>query len=311
MGGSVIKVLWIAKDTSTYLDRNYFYLEQELARKVDLVTWRQSGHIRQILKSLAWKPDFILIVQDIGPRFEPIIHGLHEVDISSAVFINDVHRFTEERRSFLKKHRHTFLFSVTRDACMKTYPEYANRIQWFPHFVEPSVFYDRQFKKEIGILLLGQISDVYPFRQHVENVFHAHPEFVTSPHPGYKHFSRASSALVGHFYAQQLNQSKIFLTCPSIYAYPVKKYFEALACNTLLVAPAFTELEDLGFIPGFHFAEASEDTVQSVVEYYLTHEKERQTIAKNGHDFIRHTHTTSIRANQLIQKMKEIQAHIP
>lgn len=301
-----MKVLWIAKDTSTYLDRNYFYLEQELARKVELVTWRQSGHIRQILKSLAWRPDFILIVQDIGPRFEPIIHGLHEVGIPSAAFINDVHRFKEERRSFLKKHRHTFLFSVTRDACMKTYPEYANRTEWFPHFVEPSVFYDRKCKKQLGILLLGQMNEVYPFRQHVEKTFRTHPEFTTRPHPGYDHFPLETYAPVGHSYAQLINQSKLFITCPSIHVYPVKKYYEALASSTLLVAPSFTELEDLGFVPGVHFAEATESTVQAVVEYYVTHEKERQVIVKNGHDFIHRTHTTSIRANQLIQKMKEI-----
>lgn len=301
-----LHVLLIAKDTSTYLDRSYFYLETELAKKTQLSVWRTSGHIQTILQKLSIQPDFILLVQDIGSRFEPMIHGLAEIPIPSAVFVNDVHRFTETRRSFLRKNRNTHLFSVTRYACMDEYSEFEDRMEWFPHFIHPSIFKDYQFNKDIGILMLGKVDKTYPFRNYVKQVFQMHPQFLTRTHPGYTFFEDPYHKLVGERYAMELNKAKIFITCPSIYTYPVKKYFEALACSTLLLAPHFDELGDLGFKPGEHFVQVDQQTVLDAVTYYLYNEVERNTITKKGYAFMHETHTISIRTNQLIKKMEEI-----
>lgn len=302
----LVHLLFIAKDTSSYIDRNYSYLEEALAERVHVTFWRKSGHIQSILKQIPTTPDFILIIHDIGERFEPGINGLSTITIPSAVIVNDVHRFTEKRRQFFRKNKTTFVFSVVRNACLITYPELAERISWLPHFVEPSVFKDYQLQKEYDLLMLGAIGEAYPFRNHILKTFTNHPQFVYRPHPGYVYHEAVSDEWIGKRYAIELNKAKLFLTCPSKYNYPVKKYYEALACRTLLMAPSFKELEDLGFIPGTHFVEVEEGNIAEAASYYLHHQAERELIAGDGYAFIHRNHSTAARSEQLINQIDRI-----
>jgi spore maturation protein CgeB len=84
------------------------------------------------------------------------------------------------------------------------------------------------------------------------------------------------------------------------------KYFEALACKTLLLAPTFPELEDLGFVPGEHFVAIDEQNFKEQAAFYLAHEAERERIAENGFQFIHQHHTVSVRAEKLVQQIKRI-----
>jgi spore maturation protein CgeB len=103
-----------------------------------------------------------------------------------------------------------------------------------------------------------------------------------------------------------LNQSKIFLTCDSIYKFPVLKYFEALSCGALLLAPGSTELEQLGFKDGETFVEVNETNFLQKATYYLSHDQERNRITENGLKFIQERHTTEVRAKQLITHIRRI-----
>ncbi|MBM7838866.1 hypothetical protein JOC54_002125 [Alkalihalobacillus xiaoxiensis] len=299
-------LLFIAKDTSTYIDRNYSYLERELATHVQVTVWRKSGHLQSILKQLTVVPDFIIIVNDIGKKMEPVVHGLATTLIPSALFVNDVHRFTEKRRQFLRKNPNTYVFSVTRDACYTAYPEFADRIRWLPHFVEPRIFKDYQLEKNYELLLLGAVGAAYPFREHLLKTFANDSNFIYRPHPGYTFDETDRKGLVGKRYAMELNKAKLFFTCPSLYGYPVKKYYEALACHTLLLAPSFNELEDLGFKPGTHFIKVDEENVAEATAYYLHQHKERELVAQQGHLFIHKNHSTAVRTKQLIDQIEEI-----
>lgn len=299
-------LLFIAKDTSSYIDRNYSYIEGALAKHVQVTVWRKSGHLQSILKQLSVAPDFILIVDDIGKKMEPIVHGLSTTLIPSALFVNDVHRFTEKRRQFLRKNQNTYVFSVTRDSCFASYPEFADRIRWLPHFVEPRIFKDYQLEKEYELLLLGAVGAAYPFREHILKTFATDPHFMYRHHPGYTFDYKDHGEWVGRRYAMELNKAKLFFTCPSIYGYPVKKYYEALACHTLLLAPSFKELEDLGFKPGTHFIEVGEENVAEAAAYYLHQQRERELVVRQGHSFIHQNHSTAVRTKQLIEQIEKI-----
>jgi spore maturation protein CgeB len=104
----------------------------------------------------------------------------------------------------------------------------------------------------------------------------------------------------------EINRAKIFFTCDSVYHYPVAKYFEVLACKTLLLAPASRELTDLGFIPGVNFVSIDESNFEEKAEYYLRHEEERLQIATKGYEMVHARHTTARRAAEFADILETI-----
>ncbi|MGG3799477.1 glycosyltransferase family protein [Metabacillus fastidiosus] len=300
----LINLLFILKDTSKSLDQNYFFFEQELSKWTNLMVWRESGRISSILQKIKKKPDFILVVNDLGDRIFPVIKELSSIDIPSGLIVNDVHRFTELRRNFIKKNNIQHIFSITRDKFYESYPESKNRMEWFPHFVNTDIYKDYFLKKEIDLLMMGAVNDVYPLRKKVLETYRNNPSFVYHEHPGYRNLNE--KGYVKEKYAKEINRSKIFFTCPSIYKYPVMKYYEVLACNTLLLAPNFKELEDLGFIAGTHFVDINESNFRIKAEYYLKNEVERRRITQQGYDFVNKYHSIQVRARQFINKIYEL-----
>lgn len=303
-----MNVLFIAEDTSRFMHKLYHYLEQELAVNVNLMIHRKSGHIDYILSQLPVRPDFILLLNDIGSQMAPKMKGLAHTSIPTGLFVNDVHRFVKQRENFIVKNNINHLFTVVRDTFIQTYPTFSSKMEWFPHFVHTEIFRDFNIKKDINLLMMGAVSDVYPLRKHIIQAYKDDPNFIYHPHPGYRNFSQQeeNELLIGENYAKELNRAKIVFTCPSIFHYPVIKYFEVLACNSLLLAPTFNELEDLGFIPGYHFVAIDENNFKEKAAYYLSHESERQTIATQGYRFIRQHHSLKQRTKELVHKMKRI-----
>ncbi|MBU8791645.1 glycosyltransferase [Oceanobacillus caeni] len=304
----MIHILFIAEDTSQLLNKNFYYLEQELVKIAHVTFWRKNGHISSILKKLSIRPDFILLLNDIGKKFSPLIKGLANIDIPVGLFINDVHRFTNHRRNFISKNKIPYLFTIARDKFIEIYPEFQHKMEWFPHFINTKIYRDYHKQKTIHLLMMGAVNDIYPLRKKIRNTYKENSNFVYHEHPGYKSFNEQEETqhFIGSYYAKEINRAKIFFTCPSIYYYPVRKYFEVLACNTLLLAPTFKELEDIGFIPGTHFVPIDENNFKEKAAYYLKNEIKRQQIAEQGYHFIHENHSVKIRARQLVERMESI-----
>lgn len=300
--------MFIAEDTSSQLNKNFNYVEQELTSLVNVTIWRKPGHISYILKQLDIRPDFILLLNDIDKQMSPMIKGLSNIDIPTGLFVNDVHRFTNLRRNYIAKNNIPYLFTVVRDKFIETYPEFKNKMEWFPHFVNIELCKDYQLKKDINLLMMGAVNDFYPLRQKIMKSYEGNADFVYHSHPGYRNFSEKeeSQNFIGQMYAKEINRAKILFTCPSILNYPVIKYFEALACKTLLLAPTFKELEDLGFIPGFHFVPIDENNFKEKAAYFLENETERQKIVEQGYNFVHQRHTVKLRTEQLVEKIESI-----
>lgn len=304
----MLNVLFIAEDTSRFLNRNFYYLEQELASLVNLTLWRKPGHISYILKILPTRPDIILLLNDMEQKMTPTIKGLANINIPTGLFVNDVHRLTKPRENYIVKNKIQYVFTIVRDQFIKTYPQFEHKMEWFPHFVNTGIYKDFGLNKDIDLLMMGAVNKFYPLREKIIKSYSKDPCFVYHHHPGYKDFSEKEERenFIGYRYAKEINRAKIFFTCPSILNYPVIKYFEALACKTLLLAPTFKELEDLGFIPGYHFVPINEKNFKEKAEYYLENETERSKIAEQGYQFIHQKHSVKIRAAQLVKKIESI-----
>ena len=304
----MINLLILSSDTSSLMVRNPYFLEQECAKSTNLALYRDSGRITQILKKIEFTPDFILLVNDLGNQMSPLIKGLSSVKIPVGLMVNDVHRFTETRRHFIRKNKIKHIFSIVRDTFYESYPEYKEKMIWLPHFINQDIYKDYGLKKDHDLLMMGAVNDVYPTRKKILHFYQNQPHFTYHQHPGYEptDLTNKNGIYIDKDYAMELNRAKIFFTCPSIYHYPVKKYFEALACKTLLLAPTFKELEDLGFIPGTHFVDIDEQNFMEKAKYYLDHVEERNKISEQGYKFVHQLHSLPIRAQQLVNKIEVI-----
>ena len=305
----MLNLLLIAKDTENFIFNESFHnLEKELAKKTNLTIWRNSGHIKDILKQISVKPDFILIQNDIGGKMEPKIYGLSKVRIPTGLFIEDVHRFIDTRREFIISNNIQFFFSNYKEIFIQIYPEFKERLCWFPHHINSEVIKDYKLPKDINLLLMGAVTKSYPLRWKVYQQFCHDPGFVYHRHPGYRKYSEEEKdqIFVGEKYAQEINRAKIFFTCGTVRNYPVMKYFEVPGCRTLLLAPRFKDLDELGFIPDYHYININEDDFHIKAAYYLEHEDEREQIADQGYQFVQTNHSTKKRVEQLICKIEEI-----
>ncbi|WP_377889543.1 glycosyltransferase [Alkalihalobacillus sp. R86527] len=297
-------ILFITKDLSKHVERSSFYLVRELQKRANVITWHEHGNLSDIIRQISSLPDFILL-NDLHPTYCPYIRGVESTTIPVGIFMHDLHYHKLRRKRFVEKGNVSVVFGYYREAFMESYPEFHNRFVWLPHHVETTIFKDYQIGKSIDYLMMGALfPNFYPLRASMYNQLKSASNFKYHQHPGYKQIAKGH--LAGEAYAKELNRAKIFLTCDSIYHYPVLKYFEAPACNTLLLASSSKELTDLGFIDGKTFVSVNEHNVVQKAAYYLQHEEERIRIARAGHEMVQANHSTSKRAEELMQHIEKV-----
>lgn len=300
-----LKILFITKDHSEYMTKNFYYFALKLSKLTYLELWHSPGDITEILKTIQIYPDFILL-NDLRPHELPQISGLSSVNIPLGIIVEDVHNNTKERRAFIKKNNIKNIFSITRDKFYECYLDLKDRMYWLPHWVNIDIFRNYGLTKDINYLIMGSVSSkYYPLRNKIFKTLKREPGFVYHKHPGYTNIID-SNAFIGEKYAREINRAKIFFTDGGIYNYPVKKYYEVLACKTLLLAPSFKELEDLGFIPGVHFVDVDENNFLEKAKYYLQYDKEREEIAQKGYEMVRAKHSVDIRVSQFVKIIEDI-----
>ena len=303
-----MKLLVFARNYTNYVSRNgMYYLLTELEKITDLVTWQDKGDdIHKILRQLDIEPDFILVSEYFENNSNKVT-GLSKLSIPNAISLHELHWDIEYRNKLIQSENIQHIFSVYRDAFYKWYPKFRSKMRWLPHHVPVDIFKDYGLSKDIDYLLMGVIDKrYYPLRNMILNKMKDKPGFVNHEHPGYREFIADENIFVREKYAREINRAKIFFTCDSILHYPVAKYFEVLACKTLLLAPTSPEIEDLGFIPGVNFVSIDENDFEEKAKYYLDHEKERLEIAEQGYEMVRARHSTVQRAAELVAMIEDI-----
>ena len=225
-----------------------------------------------------------------------------------AVGLHDLHFRYPNRKKYLLKEEVKYIFTYYRDKFLQWYPEFAENMIWIPHHVNTEIYKDYGLPKDIEMLMMGStLEDFYPLRVSIAKRFADRPEFVHHQHPGYRSVKvDEKNVFVGESYAKELNRAKISLTCDSILHYPLMKYFEITACNSLLLAPYSDELYDLGFIPGVNFVSINEHNFEEKADYYLKHDKEREMIALNGMRMSHKLHATTKRVAEFLQQVEKI-----
>ncbi|WP_055109164.1 glycosyltransferase [Paenibacillus ihumii] len=303
-----LKILFITKDFSQYLERNFYYLQLELAKHADLALCHEGGELPEILRRLPFTPDFILLNDMFHSTHCPPVEGVFDLQIPWGMIMHDLHGHVEKRKAFLAR-KPPNIFTIYRSAFRNRYPEYEGNLYWLPHFAEPTVFQNYHQVKDIDILLMGAINRrIYPLRYLMKTRYMREPGFVFHKHPGYANFDGNDQVLVAKRFAMEANRAKIFLTCDSIYKYSLRKYFEVPASYTLLMAPPNEDLRDLGFRPGVHYVAIAKHDYEDKVAFYLKPHAEglRERITRQGYEFIHEKHTTATRAQRLLKFIQNI-----
>lgn len=303
-----INFLFVTKDWRNGIEKNTVYLAECLKKLTNFMEWSAPGDINDIIKKLPYKPDFILL-NDLRPTRCPEITGLDRLKIPFGIIMHDLNYDPAKRKAFIKDNNIRHLFVHYRDRFYKDYYEFKDRMIWFPHWVNTKVFKDYHLPKEYSYLMMGCMwKGTYPLRAKMLETMKDLPGFKYHQHPGYEQKDyKESEFIVGARYAKEINKAKLFLTDNSIYQYTFMKYFEAAACNTLLVAPNSQEVMDLGFVPSVHFIEVDENSFLDKAKYYAkNYEKFGQMIALNGFEMVREKHSVEIRAKQLMKKILDI-----
>ena len=300
------KILFITRDFSNHIEKSSLYLIDELYKQAELRVWHTHGHISRILNNIDFEPDFILL-NDYKPDYCPLIKGLKHCDIPVGIIMHDLHYKIYQRKKFIEKENIQHIFSIYRDPFLKWYPEFKDKLIWFPFHVPTNIFKDYNNDKIYNMLMMGAMDErYYPLRKKIFDKLKDEKGFQYYQHPGYGAVDKGDGGVIaGAAYAKEISRSKIFLTCDSILHFPLLKYFEVLACNTLLLAPISQELEDLGFVDGETFVAIDGSNFKEKVHYYLEHEQERRQIAKKGCKMISENHTTEIRVRELINHINK------
>lgn len=173
------------------------------------------------------------------------------------------------------------------------------RTEWLPFSVDVNRFKKEQIPKIYDICLLGNLNpSIYPLRLAAFNHLAKKRQHSMALMPAY-----------GEDYVKTINQSRLFLTCSGIFRYPVMKYFEAMACGTLLLADTPMDADELGFVVGKNFISIEGDfprRLDEALDYYLTHVNEANAVGDAGELLIHERHTDRIRARELYGMLERL-----
>jgi len=291
---------------------------REIEKFATVQYWYEDGDIFEIMEELKFQPDFI-IHYDIAwnYKYAPRITSLDKVKIPKGCFVLDLHYSKERRIKYIQSSGIDLIFSRSKQRFLEVFPQYSKILRWLPFSINPEIMKDWKLKKEITFLLMGQVyheskelnkprtrEGRYPFRDAVLNTMSYVEGFVFRPHPG--HWVAFNEDLyVETKYAQELNRSKMFFTCGSEFKVPVLKFFEALACNTLLLAEPNEDIFEMGFKDEEHFVACNSDNFFEKAMYYKENKDERRRISKKGYKFVHKYHNNHVRAKQFVQYLKD------
>jgi len=250
-------------------------------------------------------PDVILIDHywDVARKWK----NLDKIKIPKASIVSDPHHEPSKKIEFIRKNKIDLALFVVKHSIMKFKDRIDCSVGWLPWSVDTSVFRDYGFERKYDVTFLGKVSRSYPLRQRILETLPKKPgiNFFTEKHPPEWNVN-PKKYLVRESYAKVLARSKILIFGTSVLNYPLTKFFEGMACNTLVMAPMPHDGEDLHFEPGFNFVEINEENFLEKIGYYLRHENERREIAKRGRETVKKYHTVTIRAKQLVDYLKSI-----
>ena len=102
--------------------------------------------------------------------------------------------------------------------------------------------------------------------------------FFYKKHPGYlfqKHIREKK--IVGKEYYKVLENSKIAITCSTIYKIPIPKIWEMMSTGAMLMVDKMDKIKNSGLKKNFNYVEVNEQNLLNKIHYYLIIKKKENS----------------------------------
>jgi len=211
--------------------------------------------------------------------------GLERSPIPTAAVFADTHRNVRSHLLVATLFDHVFSYMRNYVDVYRHHPAAARH--WLPYGCDPMVFRDCGVDRDLDVAFIGRLHTAERARI-IESIRRRHRMndqryYLQSEVPGV--YSRA----------------KIVVELPVADTMHFR-LFEALFCGAMLVAKRANGGEEELFKDGVHYVSVDdEDDLHGKLDYYLTHDEERQRIALNGHEAATQEHTLDHRMLQLVK----------
>lgn len=287
-------------------DPTYFFLRESLSSLLDnylFINYLKAK--RPIHKDLDM--DFI-IVQRYGEN-KKLLRDFKKIKAFKALIVADPCIDLVSDVEFAERYKFDLLLAFYwGDGIAEEYKRRTKiPVEWLPLSTNVEML-KAERKRIYDCFLSGCINEhIYPLRTKIYNYLKtANLRSFLNP------IINAESRLVDEgfpwkSYFEKVQQSKIFtfsspqLCCHGHYwQYSISKYYEAMACETLIIANKPTDAKALHFRPDYNFVEVNETNFKEKIAYYLEDEKERKRIVKNARKTVEKYHSSRLRAKQLM-----------
>jgi len=311
-----------------------YYFEEELAKHCNLVQLgkgraNEKGRdepVQTYLDKYGIKPDFVFSEEDT-------------TGYKCGIQI-DMHRTPYKQLNKMKRRKYDIMF-ITYPECpyayvgtkhgefMKIDPRlYYNmkvfkKICWSPHSVEPTMFYPTDDPPIYDVAFLGDHGgEVYPLRTRIYDEldqFCARNNYsllkrerisgkvrdrriskITRLNPTIHH-----PFLAGRVYAEALRRSRCFIFGSSIFKYPIKKWFEAGASRTLILADTPSGAERLHLEEWVTHVPINASNWKERVKWVFDNPEKADKIAETWYERVMRYHTNEVRAKEFIGQLEE------
>lgn len=241
------------------------------------------------------RPDLLIHGLDLGATGIPLVSGLADLDIPTAMEIEDTWEKPEVRQCFLRDNCFDYAFHTTRpqeavyqEACPDT------RFVWTPTAVRTDIFRDYGIEKVNDVLVYGAMYDWYPLRVRLlrllEDLSRASGLRVKIiPHPGYwdDGYVSQDGHYVGEKLAREINRSWITIATGSVHGCLFAKHLEIAAAKSF-VAGSLPDAARPFFGQGFADLDAKEDgEIVDRLHALLSDKDELTARTEEGHRRIR------------------------
>ena len=239
-----------------------------------------------------FQPDLVLFESGVyvGPRQVTNVHTHPDVpklgflnadafDPVRAVFVSDMAEWGVE----------TF-FTVSLSMAEYT-PELADRLFFWPNFIDPTIHRDHGLPKVVPIILTGSQARHYPWRNRVSRVLEQHHPVLAMPHFGWSESSGTGRMSIGESYSRLINSAAMAPTCGSFTRDLVRKHLEIPGARTCLITERTPAVEAAGYVDMLNCVFADADDVLDKVDHLLRNPDQLASITDAGFELVHGRHT--------------------
>jgi hypothetical protein len=169
-------------------------------------------------------------------------------------------------------------------------------VGYSPWAVSTRMFYDLHQERIHNAYFSGVFGPIYPLRIVMRHHIPIDGKTYVADNKTFNHSQ----------YLATLNKSKILAFDTGLFKFSVMKFFEGMACNTLVASNLPYDYKALGFEPNVTMVQLGFRNFAEQLTYYIENESERKKIARNGMELIFKRHTKEARSKQLIAQFEEL-----